>query len=152
MKVETLKDVLQWTQKFHQYLSSCLQHCAAENINERSRLLLNYLSQHEHHLEKLVEEAANNASSNALNTWCQQYIDKHPIAIHQKCEEAYSSMSTVEISQVIFEQHRQLMELYRYLYSQAGAPSAIALIATLIELEEHEAMQMAKGANSLEDL
>ncbi len=46
MEIETLKDVLSWTQKFHQHLSHCLVHCSDENTNERSKMLLKYLSDH----------------------------------------------------------------------------------------------------------
>lgn len=52
----------------------------------------------------------------------------------------------------IIDQHNQVIELYRYLHAQEGAPSAKELLQNLIELEEHEAMQMALGSNRLNDI
>lgn len=152
MQVETLQDVLKWTQKFHHYLSDCMKHCTDKNESERSKLLLDYLSKHETHLEQLIASLCESASANALNTWCLEYVDKHPIVTHEKCQEPFSNMTTLDICDAVFEQHNQIIELYRYLYAQAGAPSALELISELIALEEHEAMQMSKGINQLEDL
>jgi len=152
VQVETLKEVLIWTQKFHRHLSQCLAHCANENENERARLLLRYLAEHEERLESLIDEIQQTASASALNTWCQEYVDKKPITAHLECQQPFSESNTGEISDVIFKLHNELTELYRFLYAQAGAPSALKLLKQLIELEEHEAMQMAQGTNQLEDL
>ena len=152
MQVETLKDVLGWTQQYHHHLSTCLEHCANENDSERSRLLLDYLAKHEQHLEALISALCDSASENALKTWCLEYLNKQPIVEHEQCDQPFAKMSTLEISQVIFKQHNEIIDLYRYLYAQAGAPSALDLISKLISLEEHEAMQMSQGANSLEDI
>ena len=70
MQVETLKDLLGWTQQYHHHLSACLEHCATKNDSERSRLLLDYLVKHEQHLEMLISGICDTASENALNTWC----------------------------------------------------------------------------------
>ena len=44
MQIETLKDVLHWTQQFHHNLSECLSHCEDKNVDERARIMLDYLS------------------------------------------------------------------------------------------------------------
>lgn len=152
MEIETLDDVLSWTKKFHQHLSQCLSHCSSDNDSERSRLLLGYLAEHEKHLTLLLQEIQNTAKSSALMTWCQEYINKHPIDAHEKCHQPFARLTTNEISETIFKLHSDVIELYRFLLAQAGAPSAIELLQQLLDLEEHEAMQMANGTNQLEDL
>jgi hypothetical protein len=152
MKIETLKDVLSWTQGFHESLSTCMQHCGDKNVSRRSKLLLDYLAKHETHLADVVERFSQQASSNALNTWCYEYLEKHPIIHKAAGQEPFSEISSLEITEVIMEQHRQVIELYRYLYSRADAPSAVELLKQLLDLEEHEVMQMAQSANRLEDL
>ena len=49
-------------------------------------------------------------------------------------------------------QHEQVIELYRYLHSRADMPEAIELLSQLLDLEEHEAMQMSHSANRLQDM
>ena len=78
MQIETLKDVLHWTREFHQHLSQCLSHCADKNMDERARMILAYLSDHEKALTKVVSGFETSGDEHALNTWCYEYVAKHP--------------------------------------------------------------------------
>lgn len=68
MQVETLKDVINWTREAHQHLASCMQHCAGENESARAKLLLDYLTDHEQKLVKVLDEFEETANVSALNT------------------------------------------------------------------------------------
>ena len=72
MQIETLKDVLHWTREFHQHLSQCLSHCADKNTDERARMILAYLSDHEKSLTKVVNGFETSGDEHALNTWCME--------------------------------------------------------------------------------
>ena len=89
MQVETLNDVMKWTREAHQYLANCMQHCAGKNEGARAKLLLGYLADHEQKLVKVLDEFEKTASANALNTWCVEYLHKHPITRHEKCEKPF---------------------------------------------------------------
>ncbi|MFC6673528.1 ATPase [Marinobacterium aestuariivivens] len=152
MKIETLKDVLHWTADLHRQLSRCLADCENRAVNERARLLLDFLEQHEEKLARVVSRFEEMASSNALNTWCYEYFDKNPESMAQICDTDYNRLEPEGVMARILEQHNQVIELYRYLRAQSGAASARDLLQNLIALEEHEAMQMAQGSNRLEDI
>ena len=152
MQVETLKDVLNWTRDAHQHLASCMQHCAGENESARAKLLLDYLADHEQKLVKVLDEFQKTANVSALNTWCIEYLDKHPITRHEKCELPFAELSADEINIEVAHQHGQIIELYRYLLSHADIPETQELLEQLLSLEEHEAMQMTQAANRLHDL
>ena len=152
MQIETLNDVLKWTQKFHHELSACMQHCGEKNKNERSKLLLKYLSTHEKRLENIIESFSKHAEISALNTWCIEYLHKNPMIEHKHCSEPFAKLSSREIAEVIMNQHEQLVALYRYLRSRAEVLSTIELLEQLVELEENTAMQMAQGTNLIEDM
>ncbi len=152
MQIETLKDLLDWTKALHHNLSKCLEHCSDKNADQRAGMLLSFFAEHESRLELLVDKTMESANKSALNTWCQEYIHKNPITTHKRCEEPFTDLNTSEVSELVFNLHSELLELYRFLYAQAGAPSALRLLKQLIDLEEHEAMQMATGASQLEDL
>lgn len=153
MQIETLKDVLEWTAGFHRQLSGCLARCESHEASERGRLLLDYLKQHEATLAKLVETFEREASSNALNTWCYEYLDKNPI-MQQPCREQVSDLPDVNaVLGSVLKQHNQLIDLYRYLYAEAAVvPSAKELLQELIDLEQHEIMRMVQSSNRLSDL
>jgi hypothetical protein len=152
MQVETLRDVLHWTKEFHQHLSQCLSQCAGKNIDERAQMLLNYLSDHEKSLTKVISGFETSGDEHALNTWCYEYIQKHPIIRHVHCDAPFAELDAKQIMEVIADQHQQVIELYRHLASQAVIPSAIELLKTLRSLEEHESMRMTHTANRFDDM
>jgi len=152
MQVETLKDVLNWSREFHQHLASCMHHCADQNESERAKLLLDYLADHEQKLVVVLDGFKKTADVKALNTWCLEYLDKHPIIRHEKCDKPFAQMNADEIITEITHQHGQVIELYRYLRGRDAAPSYRELLDQLLSLEEHEAMRMTQAANRLHDL
>ncbi len=152
MQIETLKDVLHWTREFHQHLSQCLSHCADKNTSERARMILGYLSDHEKALTKVVSGFETSGDEHALNTWCYEYVAKHPIVRHAHCDAPFAELDATQIMEVIVDQHQQVIELYRYLASRADIPSAKELMESLRSLEEHEMMRMAQSANRFEDI
>lgn len=152
MEIETLKDILVWTKEFHQHLSHCLSHCSDENINKRSQMLLKYLSEHEKILSEVIEGFLSSNNEHALNTWSYEYIKKSPIVQHAHCDAPFAALNSVQIMEIIVDQHKQVIELYRYLASRADIPSAKELLESLTSLEEHEIMRAVHSANRFEDM
>tara|TARA_R110001583_G_scaffold6774_11_gene34080 strand:+ start:7619 stop:8077 length:459 start_codon:yes stop_codon:yes gene_type:complete len=152
MQAENLKDVLDWSIEFHKQLSACLTDSADENENERAKLLLDYLAEHEQSLTKVIIEFEKTASSNALNTWCYEYLDKHPVMKHKHSDVPYAKLDTLQITEAVMHLHQQIIILYRDLAAQTVATSAHELLEELLSLEEHEAMRMSQSANRLEDM
>lgn len=152
MQIETLKDVLNWTREVHQHLASCMQHCADKNESKRARLLLDYLVDHEQKLVEVLDDFQKTTSANVLDTWCIEYLNKPKIECHGKCDKPFTQMNSKEIFAEISHRHEQVIELYRYLHSRAETPATRELLSRLLELEEHEAMRMARSANWLESL
>lgn len=152
MQIGTLKDVLHWTREFHQHLSQCLSHCADKNMDERARMILAYLSDHEKALTKVVSGFETSGDEHALNTWCYEYVAKHPIVRHAHCDAPFAELDAMQIMEVIIDQHQQVIELYRYLTSRVDIPSAKELMESLESLEKHEMMRMAQSANRFGDM
>ena len=55
MEVEILRDVISWTRGGHSELSECLSMCQKDNEDERAKLVLSYLSNHENEIDKVVD-------------------------------------------------------------------------------------------------
>ena len=152
MQVERLKDVIRWTHGFHQHLTQCLSHCADKNTDERARMMLAYLSDHENALRNVVSGFESSGDTHALNTWCYEYVAKHPIVQHAYCDAPFAELDAAQIMAVIIDQHQQVIELYRYLASRVDIPSAQELMESLHSLEEHEMMRMVQSANRFSDM
>lgn len=152
MAIETLKDVLHWTREFHQHLSQCLSNCSDKNTDERARMLLAYLSVHEKTLTDVVTGFEQSGEQGVLNTWCYDYVEHQPITQNVHLDAPFSDLKTTQIMEVIVDQHKQVIELYRYLASRADTTSARELLEALRSLEEHEVMRMVQSFNRFEDL
>ncbi len=152
MQIETLKDVLHWSTEFHQHLSQCLSHCADKNTETRAQMVLSYLAEHESFLQKVIQGFEASGDVKALNTWCYEYVNRHPVVQHEHCDAPFGSLSVTEIMDVIVDQHNQLIELYRYLYSRADRPSMQELLQSLVSLEEHELGRMVQSVNRISDI
>lgn len=153
LKIETLRDILQWTQDYHQALSDCMKHCADQNESIRAKMLLDYLADHEKKLAMVLERFAQSADKKALNTWCVEYLDKHPIIVHTPiCEGPFVKLMPGEIITQVTDQHNQIIDLYKHLLARAEIPTAKELLEQLTSLQEHQIMQMVHSANRLEDI
>lgn len=152
MQTETVREALDWTSAFHTRLRDCLRQCSDRSPDERSVLLLDYLAAHEDKLAKLISAFQAEASTDALNTWCNEYFNKNPIVPHKFCEMSLSQLTPDEIMELIAFDHAQVIELYKNLLDRAVIPSLRELLKELVALEEHEMMIMMQGANRLTDI
>jgi hypothetical protein len=152
VQVETLKDVLHWTVDFHHQLSGSLTESAGENDNERAKLLLNYLADHEQKVSKIIKEFLTTSSDSALNTWCYEYLNKHPILKHTHSNAPFADFDTVQINEAVTHLHQQVIALYEELKAEIVASSAHKLLEEVFSLEQHEAMRISQSANRLEDM
>ncbi|MEZ5529131.1 MAG: ATPase [Porticoccaceae bacterium] len=152
MQVETLKDVLHWTSRFHENLSEVLQLSSVETTNTRIQLLLGYLAEHEHKLAQVLEQFELTGNKNALDTWCYEYLDKTPIIQQKIGPHIFDDIDEDQIMLSVTTQHQQVIELYRYLLGRADIEPAKELLESLVSLEEHEAMVMSQAANRLHDI
>lgn len=152
MQIETINDVLTWTVDFHKNLKECVIHCAKQNQDERARMTLDYVSGHEASLERMVEGFRKTATKNALDTWCYDYIGKHPILKHGHCDSPFKELDTDHIMEQVVNHHEQVIELYEHLYSRVDIDSAKELLDTVKSVEENEIKRMVQTANRFSDM
>lgn len=152
MQVETLGDVLDWTKAAHRNLADCLAHCAEGSRQERVRMLMDYLAEHERELSRTLQLAKQDAKPSALHTWCYEYFDKYPIEPHETCHGDFRDKDTDQVMAAVLAWHEKIIGLYRYLLSRAEVNSTRDLLTNLISLEEHETMRMVRDAGRMQDL
>lgn len=152
MRIESIEDVLQWTNEYHSRLAKCLGHCRDASTIERGRMLLDYLAVHERKLAETVEGFRTQSDKGALHTLCYDYLQRYPVKPHPDCDMPFAEMTPEQVMQQIEHEHGQIIDLYKHLRSRVDAISAVELIDELISLEEHQAMQMSHTANRFHDL
>ncbi|KFZ30577.1 ATPase [Pseudidiomarina salinarum] len=152
MKVESLRDVLKWTVTFHQNLKECLKECATKNEDERARLILIYLSEHEGSLERIISGFETVTNKNVLDTWCYDYLKEHKIIPHGHCDFPFSNLTMDEVVKEVTAEHKKVIALYEHLHSRVDTNSAQEFLATIQAVEEHEIRRMVQAANRFSDL
>ena len=152
MIVETLKDFISWTQKFHQNLAVCMKACADKNDDERVKILLNYLSKHEKELATTIGRFTHTSEERALNTWTYEYFNKSTIIQHDdECIEPFNNLEAGQVIDKVIIQHNEILTLYRDLYSKAEVASTKELLEQLVALEESHIKQMVQSTNRMID-
>jgi len=152
MQIDTFRDIIHWTRAYHQQLAESLKHSSAAHQNERARMLLDYLSEHETKLAEAVRAFEESDNLNALDTWIMEYLNKTPIKPIAEINAPFSTLSTEEIINSIETEHGKIIDLYRFLAGRAVATPAVDLLEELAALEEHEAMRLARASGSLDDI
>lgn len=152
MDIKTIGDLIDWSRQLHEHLARCLAHCADRHDEERARMLLDYLADHEAELERVVAEYERRADPKALKTYVYDYLEHRPIRTHRTCDAHYASLDVEGICREIFDFHDQVIDLYRSLVGKAAIPEAKQLLEALLELEEHEAMRLARQTGRMKDL
>lgn len=152
MESETFAEVLEWTRQLHTDLAEVLARCAGTNEDERARMLLNYLAEHEIEMADSVAAFASRADAKALETHVYHYISHKVIESERICTAPYDKMSFDEISQLVFGLHDDVLELYRTLLAKADIPELATLLEGLVQLEEQQVMLMVTQAGRMNDL
>ncbi|SDJ97068.1 hypothetical protein [Microbulbifer yueqingensis] len=151
MRTETLQDIIARTRNFHQQLQQRLKESGDASGDTRAALLLDYLCQFEQSLAELVTAIERGADGAALNTWCYEYLNKHPIDHLDADEVLPADAGPDRIMEMVMAYHNEVIGLYRFLHRRMETESSRELMANLKTLEEQQAMQMMQAANRLQD-
>ncbi len=152
MEIKTFEDLIDWARQLHHHLSKCLGECSGQNQDERARALLSYLADHEAELERITAEFEKLGDPKALKTRLYDYLNHKPIETHRTCDSHYADLDYQGIVTEIFDFHDQVIELYDTLAGKAEIPEARALLESLRDMEQHEAMRLARQIGRMEDI
>ena len=115
MKVESLKDVLQWTASFHSELSNHLKQSTVNQPDTRKTLLLDYLAEHETKLAHVIDGYLQSADEGALTTWCMEFAEHHDIEPGNIDELQLDKMNYDEIVATVIDRHQEIIALFHSL-------------------------------------
>lgn len=151
MKIETIKDLVDWTRDVHQHLGRCLAEASSKTEQAKAEALMTYVADHEAAISATIDGFEQAADAKALQTWVYDFLEHKPVDPKAASDRHFAEMSFDEISGIIFEVHNQVLLLYRYLLSQAVIPEAQELLQPLLQMEEHETMRLAQQIGRYQD-
>jgi len=152
VSVQTLEDLINWTQQLHGHLATCLADCARRQGDQRASALLDYLAGHERKLESLVAGFKQKAGTKALRASFYDPHSRRPIDASHICDGHFAELQYEQIWREVIDFHGQIIDRYRALLRSAGGTEARELLESLLERQEREAMRLSRQVGRMADL
>lgn len=152
MEIKTYEELIDWVKNMHKLLASTLREGAEGNSNEQAQALLNYLSDHETELERITAEYERQAAPNTLHTRLYDYLTQSPVRVPDPRDSHFSTLSFDDICREIFAFHDRIINIYRSLDEQTGVDETHDLVQSLRQMEENEAMRLARQIANSQDI
>lgn len=148
MKSETYEELIEWTGALHRNLAERLDQGMTAGTGEKVKWLLEYLADHERKLNDVVGKISKHGDAGALHTWLYEHLSEK-LPADKRQTQSFAGMDFEQISEEILDIHNQLIELYRSAAGRSPTPEVRELMEELLELEEHETLQLAKQIDSV---
>lgn len=132
MEPKTLGNILDETEAFHERLVAHLKRCTEQCENERERMLLDFITDHEQWLSSSLEGLQREQHDSALNTWFYEYTDRHAVLFSKPEEIAFNKMSYDEICEKIRNINNDIIDLYQHLKERAESKDSEAALNELL--------------------
>lgn len=151
MKLETARDAVDHARSYHRELSRFYHRLGTETASERTRLLLDYLSRHERHLEQNLHRCENEMEPDTLDSWFRNSPDETELLPLFKFE-VNPAMLDEELLRTAIEQDERMAGFFQDLAETAPTPVMRDFFNTLCTVEQNQKFHLAKNAQMIRDL
>ncbi|MCE9616703.1 MAG: hypothetical protein K8T26_20705 [Lentisphaerae bacterium] len=140
---KSIRQLLDHARDFHHQLSAYCTQLGDQAEQMRVRMLLDYLRQHEDHLESCLASYEANADRKVLD-YCMKFS---PADVGTKCFKDLTvkpGMSVADVMDAVLQVDECLLRYYRQIAEEATAPEVRELFSQLAKLEQSEERLMAR--------
>ena len=151
MRFEQATDVLEYARTVHQRLSEFYKNLGEQAEKERVKMLCDYMSRHEKHLEEAIADYEEEASDSVRKTWFQFAPNEGMIETLRRFQ-ASPDLSVEQVVRFAMEIDDCLIDYYRTMAESADTDEVKEVFDNLVSLEQHEKVRVARNSLRLEDL
>jgi len=151
MQFKTVKDVVDHSRRLHQQISQYYQKLSEESAQARVSMLLEYLKRHEDHLESTLNKFGQDKSQGVLESWFQ-YAPDQDLSDVMADLEVSDHMDTGDVVSMALTLDDYFIDLYQGMVSNASSTAVKAVFQNLLDMEEHEKIQISKTALQINDM
>jgi rubrerythrin len=153
MAFETIKDVLDHVREFHHQLSTFYRNLIDKTDMERVRMLLDYLSQHEEHLEESMARYESEVSERILKSWFQYPPPKEiPGICKTLAVDEVVDLSVDGVIKLALELDDCLIDLYNEMIRGSKSEEVREVFQSLLDMEKQEELELVRDSLELKDL
>ena len=151
MAIKQTKDVLDQVVRFHKKVAWFLDWLGNGSHGERTKLLLDHISRHEKHMQKVLQDYEENVRESVLQTWFQETPDLDFFQCIENIE-LNQEQSVDDLIEFACKLDDCVIAHYQRVAECAGSPKIQEVFNKLLELENREKIKMVKQAIRLNDL
>ena len=151
MHFKTVKDVVDHSRRLHQQISQFYHKLSEENGKARVSMLLEYLKRHEDHLEATLDKFGHDESQDVLDSWFQYAPDQDLKDVMSEIEVS-DHMDTDDVVAMALKLDDYFIDLYQGMVNDASSSAVKAVFQNLLDMEEHEKIQISKTALQINDM
>ena len=151
MTFKRAKDVLDYARTAHHLISEFYHKLSEQTSKERLKLLLDYLSEHEKHLEEGLSKYEDEASDIILKTWFQ-FTECEDMKKYLE-ETVFNPDSTEnDVMRIAMDLDDCFIQKFKEMSTRTESERAREVFNNILELEKSEKRRMVLSALRFEDL
>ena len=151
MAFDQTKDVLEHAREFHRKLGVFYEKLKDSAGEERTRALLDHMSRHEKHLDGCLAQYEEQVSDNVLDTYFKYGSENTKITSVDDFE-IKPEMNIDDVMAAAMHFDACLIEFYREMARRALSEKVREVFENLLEMEQHEQLELSKQALGIESL
>jgi rubrerythrin len=153
MAFETTKNILDHAREFHSQLSEFYCSLSTQSEKQRVKMLLDYMSQQERHLEDTLARYEEQLSEQALNTWFQYPPPKEILNICKEVTMAGKGDLTVDdVIAMVVKLDQCLIDLFKDAVEKADTDALREIFQNLQGMEKRYQLELVRDAQEWKDL
>ncbi|HSP59264.1 MAG TPA: 2-hydroxyacyl-CoA dehydratase [Halomonas sp.] len=153
MRFHQVKDLVTWAVAYHRRLAQQFSALAGGGVNERVRMALEYLAEHEQKMENDLTGYLNDGSdhSKVLEIWIDDPNDFPHAPVLERLPDCIDCETVQSVLSTALTAHRTLQDLYAHRAELAGISDEKAFFEALGKGHEAEVRRIARDMQRLED-
>jgi len=154
MRFHRVREIVEWAVDTHARLASQYDKAGCECTNERARMALRYLAEHERQMQRALARYLDEGSAhrNVLDTWFDDPTEfPHPTVVARLCE-AVGDRAVEDLLANALAIHKTMEDLYRHRAETAPIGDERDFFAALATAHEAETRRLVRDMSRLDAL
>lgn len=143
MAYQTIRDLVTHVRSLHGRLRNRVRNARQRENDERARLLLEFIDEHEASLERAIESTEQRGGDTVLETWLQFEPNTEVERAMKRLEEE-SALSRDEMVTLVLETENALVRLYDLLRGTNSSFTVQSFFTSLLEMEDSAVRKSAR--------
>ncbi len=153
MRFHQVRELVSWAADYHARLASAYTELAGGKVNDRVRMALRYLAEHENGMQASLEQYLDEGSEHrgVLDTWFDDPVDFPHAPVLDRLAQGMTFDDMQSVLATALATHRTLQDLYTYRAGHAVTTAEREFFEALTKGHEGEVRRLSRDMQRLED-